>query len=206
MEVDWEVEIGGDAPVIEAEWPGFIDLRSQPERISDLVETATFSQLADLLLALNAKSSPVWTSKCDLWEPESSALACYIDLLPREGKVFRQRPQGEAFCREVVARLNGADLTGQIPERRVEGMMMRPGPECNIELVMRQAVAGQAEGFGITVYLSAKAKCSREAAAALAAAMAAFADAVLSIAIPGGPGSNADASPSKPFPLRRVQS
>ena len=26
MEADWELEIGGDAPVIEADWPGFVDL------------------------------------------------------------------------------------------------------------------------------------------------------------------------------------
>ena len=31
MEADWEFEVGGDAPVIEALWAGFVDLRSQPD-------------------------------------------------------------------------------------------------------------------------------------------------------------------------------
>ena len=28
MEADWEFEVGGEAPVIEASWEGFIDLRN----------------------------------------------------------------------------------------------------------------------------------------------------------------------------------
>jgi hypothetical protein len=33
LEADWEFEVGGDAPVIDALWPGFVDLRlpSRPE-------------------------------------------------------------------------------------------------------------------------------------------------------------------------------
>ncbi len=93
MEADWEVEIGGDAPVIEAEWPGFIDLRMQPSRISDIAEATAFLPLADFLSALNQESSQVWTSKCDVWEPDLTATACYIDLLPRDGKVFSQWQQ-----------------------------------------------------------------------------------------------------------------
>jgi hypothetical protein len=200
MEADWEVEIGGDAPVIEAEWPGFIDLRVQPSRISEISEATTFLPLADLLLALNRESSRVCTSKCDVWEPDSSAFACYIDLLPRDRKVFSQWQQGEVFCREVVARLKSAELTHLNPERRACGPM-ESSPECNVALVIRQAIAGQTEGFGITAYLSAKAGCSTEAAAALAATMAAFVDALLSSALPAALVSNSDASPSTAFPL-----
>ena len=36
MEADWEVEVGGGAPVIEALWPGFVDLRSNPERSGEI--------------------------------------------------------------------------------------------------------------------------------------------------------------------------
>jgi len=37
MEADWEFEVGPDtaglaAPVIDACWPGFVDLRHNPER------------------------------------------------------------------------------------------------------------------------------------------------------------------------------
>ena len=40
MEADYEVEAGGEAPVIEALWPGFVDLRLQPERIGEIQEVA----------------------------------------------------------------------------------------------------------------------------------------------------------------------
>ena len=183
MEADWEVEIGGEAPVIETDWPGFIDLSTQPERISEIAEARTFLPLADLLSALNLGNSQVWTSKCDIWEPESSALACYIDLLPREAKVFAQRQQAELFCREIVARLNAAELTERVPIRSIEGARQL-GPERSFALVIRQAIAGQIAGFGITVYLSAKAESLVEAAEALASAMSTFAGALLSIRLP----------------------
>lgn len=165
MEADWEVEIGGGAPVIEACWRGFIDLRMHPERVQEIAEAATFSPLAALLIALNGPSSPLWTAKCDLWEPEPSALAAYIDLLPREGKVFAHWQQAEAYCRQFVARL----VVNAVPE---------PGPECSVTLVVRQAIAGEAEGFAITAYLSAKAASQTDVSAALAALMAVFADAL----------------------------
>ena len=40
MEADWEVEVGGGAPVIEADWPGFVDLRGEPERVNEMEEVA----------------------------------------------------------------------------------------------------------------------------------------------------------------------
>jgi hypothetical protein len=180
MDADWEVEIGGGAPAIEALWPGFVDLRSFPARIAEIVEAASFPALAVLLQRLNAAESPLWTSKCDIWEPESaalarpgevvghapSALACYIDLLPVEGCVFARWQQAEAFCREWVARLSDDRL-----------------PECSVDLVVRLAIAGPAEGFGVTAYLSAGGG-NRPAAAVLTALMAVFADAVLFVLPP----------------------
>ncbi|MGA2673188.1 MAG: hypothetical protein ABSE99_08155 [Terracidiphilus sp.] len=186
MEVDWEIEVGGGtpgcgAPVIDALWPGFVDLRQNPARIGEIAETAAFPPLAGLLLVLNGPASPLWTSKCDLWEPEaaelagpgsresaSSVLACYVDLLPLAGQVFAQWQQAEAFCREWVARLASDRL-----------------PECRVELIVRQAIAGQAEGFGVTAYLSATGQARSAAAASLAAALDAFAAAIPSAAAPG---------------------
>ena len=46
MEADWEVEIGGDAPVIEAQWPGLVDLRANPERICEIAEASAFPPLS----------------------------------------------------------------------------------------------------------------------------------------------------------------
>lgn len=162
MDVDWEVEVGGGAPVIEALWTGadglagFVNLEKFPERIGEIAEAAALPGLADLLLALNGVGSPVWTSKCDVWEAEPGTAAIYIDVLPRGDQVFAELRQAEGFCRDLVARLEQAS-----------------GPAGTVELVIRQAFAGEKAGFGVTAYLSAS------GADGAAAAMADFADALL---------------------------
>ena len=45
MEADWEFEVGGDAPVIEARWPGFVDLRRNPERAMEFAGGCSTSRL-----------------------------------------------------------------------------------------------------------------------------------------------------------------
>jgi hypothetical protein len=184
MDADWEVEIGSGAPVIEAEWPGFVDLHAEAGRIEEIAEAAEFPPLAALLLKLNAAESPVWTSKCDVWEPEPGALAIYIDMLPRDGKVFAEWRQGEEFCREHVARLAGTDFP-KCEELAGLAVEEANSPAYTIELIVRQAIAGEVEGFGVTAYLGARAATADEAAAGrmtaagiLAAVMAGFADAL----------------------------
>jgi len=172
MNADWEVEIGGDAPVIEAFWPGFIDLRAHPDRVSAIVETVTFPPLAGLLQFLNAADSLLWTSKCDVWEPEPYAIALYIDMLPCEGSVFVKWQAAAAFCREFVHRL-----------------ARRATDDCTADLVIRQAIAGGVTGFGITAYLSASGLDKPQAATLLATAIAGFSDALPRVSPPAKPGS-----------------
>jgi len=176
MEAEWEVEVGGGAPVIEALWPGFVDLRQQPERLAEIAEAAAFPPLAELLRTLNAADCPVWTAKCDVWETEPSeadeashagtsvliVLACYVDVLPRAGQVFAQWQQAEAFCRACVVRLAPTPL-----------------PNCRVEFIIRQAIAGEAEGFGVTAYFSGAGRDRAAASQMLAAALATFADSIL---------------------------
>jgi hypothetical protein len=170
MESDWEVEVGGGAPVIEARWAGFVDLRENPERMTEIAEAVSFPALGGLLLALNGAESPVWTAKCDLWEPEqealggtadagvNAALACYVDVLPRDGEVFTTLEQAEGFCRNWVGRLRDA-----------------PGLRGRVELIVRQAFAGEAEGFAISAYLTGAGADRAAAAVALRLAMPALA-------------------------------
>jgi len=177
LEADWEVEIGGSAPVIEPHWPGFIDLRKEPARIGEIAEACAFPPLADLLLALNSAASPIWTSKCDVWAPEPGALACYVDLLPFRGGVFAVWERAEAFCRVLVKRITPHSLiaaetqSGRHPIRIVSD---GAGSATTITLVVRRAVNKDSEGFGVTAYFSADAQCQPDAATALAAAMVAF--------------------------------
>jgi hypothetical protein len=186
IEADWEVEIGGGAPAIDAQWAGWIDLRRWPERIAEIAEAAGFAPLAQLLLTLNAPHSPLWTAKCDLWEQKMEeetavpgeqivppgagegtkpcSLACYIDLLPVEGLVFAEWTSAEEICRAWTTRLDG--------EMSADG---------RVDWVVRMALAGAAEGFGVTAYLSVVDRDRAAAEAALARLMERFAAALLPI-------------------------
>jgi len=164
--------MGGEAPIIDALWPGLVDLRRHPERIAEVAEAAAFEPLAVLLQRLNGPGSPLWTAKCDLWEPEPgevsgpvaarvggthTVLASYIDLLPRRGQAFAEWREAARFCQEWVARLTPVPLAS-----------------CRAELIVRQAIAGEADGFGVTAYISAEGTDRQAAAHALGAALAAF--------------------------------
>jgi hypothetical protein len=185
LEADWEVEVGGSAPVIEAHWPGFIDLRTQPLRISDIAEAKAFPPLAALLLALNSGGSPVWTSKCDVWAPDLGAMACYVDLLPLRGGVFAEWERAEAFCRVLVKRIAPRTATaGETQPGQHPILVLGDGraSAAALTLVVRRAITEQFEGFGVTAYFSADAHCSPDAATAIAAAMVAFSNALVSTA------------------------
>jgi hypothetical protein len=178
MEADWEFEVGGDAPVIDACWAGLIDLRCNPERAWQLPETAQFPALAAALAKLNAPASPAWTSKCDLWthleagefDPDemaappgsaAHAMGCYIDLLPGSGRNWIPPELASAECQRVCGFLSAAPL-----------------PCCRADLIIRRAfIAPDREELGITAYLTACGNSPTEAAQVLQSALVIFADA-----------------------------
>lgn len=177
MEADWEFEIAPEAPVIDAAWAGFVDLRVAPERVSELAELAGLPPLEGFLVRLNAPGSPVFTAKCDVWNPgeidpdeldassESvrKALACYIDLLPANAHSWPTPQMAAEWSRAICASL--AEL---------------PARQCRIDLVIRRAFLAPTElGFGITCYLTACGSTETDAAGALARALDAFSGAVL---------------------------
>jgi hypothetical protein len=174
MEADWEVEIGGSAPVIDAHWPGLVDLRRELERAWHLAETRQLPALGEALIRLNAPDSTVWTSKCDVFVPEQvdpdeldapvgcgCAITCYIDLLPRNEERWEMCDDAVSACRGICERLRSVALRG-----------------CRADLVIRQAMlAGGKEGFGVTAYIMAVGQDTSSAEQTLAAALGAFADA-----------------------------
>jgi hypothetical protein len=177
MEADWEVEIGGDSPVIEAQWPGFVDLRSWPTRISELKEPAEFPAMAEALLLLNSSSSPVGTSKCDVWDVDAfdpdeldapsdaaeSAVACYVDLLTSEGRGWPAQESAVTWCMAICRLL------------RIKTLRC-----CRVDMVIRKAWwDGDSEGLGITTYITSCGPTKASAVASLAAALGSFAEAVL---------------------------
>jgi hypothetical protein len=178
MEADWEFEVGGDAPVIEASWPGFVDLRSNPERAGQLPEAVQFPALAQVLHQLNAAASPVWTSKCDLWPRlEASdfaldemdapsgcawAMGCYVDLLPRSDRQWSQPAMVADACKQVCSLLHDVPLRC-----------------CRVDLVIRRAFfTPELAGLGITAYLTSCGQSESEAAVVFQAALTAFAGAL----------------------------
>jgi hypothetical protein len=179
MEADWEFEVGGDAPVIEAHWAGFVDLRRHPERAIDLPETAQFPALAVALARLNAAAFPVWTSKCDFWphleadefDPAeldappgciAHAMGCFIDLLPRSDQQWALPAMAEKACKRICGLLNAVQLRC-----------------CRADLVIRRAfVTPELMDLGVTAYLASCGESPAAAAKTLEAALAAFTDAL----------------------------
>jgi hypothetical protein len=184
MEADWEFEVGGDAPVIDAAWAGFVDLGRFPERAQDLPEAAHLPGLAETLIKLNEAASPVWTSKCDVWPhleagefdpdeldapPDRSAhaMGCYIDLLPRNGRQWLQPEAAATECNELCRLLRAIPL-----------------PCCRVDLVIRRAFITQNASdrgpvsLGVTAYLTACGASQAAAARAIQAALAALTDAL----------------------------
>lgn len=185
MEADWEVEIGHEAPVIDVYWEGLLDLRGAPELARQLPEARKFPPLALALQELNSASSPVWTSKCDIWSQEQfdldeldakpeegkCAIACYIDLLPIIDHQWPSPAQAVAWCREVCARLRNVPLRC-----------------CRADLVLRRTlIASDCEGVGITIYLSAAGSTLDSARDTLASALAVFVESVLQAEHPKNP-------------------
>jgi hypothetical protein len=179
MEADWEFEIGGDAPVIDANWAGLVDLRADPELALGLPETAELPALAFALKALNSAGSPVWTSKSDYWPalqpadfdvdeldgPRGAAvhgMGCYIDLLPRVADAWSLPQQAEAVCSSLCETLRQVRLRS-----------------CRVDLVVRRAsFADGRNDMGITAYITACGRTPTAAKGALAEALAAFAAAL----------------------------
>jgi hypothetical protein len=100
VDADWSVELGTDDPALEFPWSSpdgsqrFVDLSQHREAIASLPEVAHYSELADVLIALNADSSPWLTAKCDIWTDDDLGEAeeiydaqlkvcSYIDLVRR---------------------------------------------------------------------------------------------------------------------------
>jgi hypothetical protein len=178
MEADWEIELGGGAPVIEPKWPGFVDLQRNSEGAYRLQEAATLPRLAEVLLRLNGGGSPVWTCKCDLWtvsefdrdeldspqEHGLHAVACYVDILQRSDRQWDTPAATALWCAKICALLKGIRLRC-----------------CRADLIVRHAAlsAGQTN-LGITAYVTACGSTAPGATQVLATALAALADSITS--------------------------
>ena len=177
MEADWEFEIGGEAPVIEAWWPGFIDLRRELASIVAIPEAMELPTLGNVLVRLNAPHAALWTSKCGLWTsndaeqfdadefdapPGGTACThgCYIDLLPRDEQQWQSADVIEAACTSWCARYRALPLRS-----------------CRADLIIRRAFTPpERMDLAVTAYLTGSGSTAAEALAVLEAALPRFAD------------------------------
>jgi hypothetical protein len=187
MEADWEIEIGPGAPIIDANWPGFVDLRRSPQAAANIPETVALPGLASALAQLNNSQPPygTWTSKCDVWQiadpteidpyefdaslhETTKAWACYFDLLPVSDQQWGHvRPPGTGVPTAAVEWCKSACITLRaIPLRR-----------CRADLIIRKAaLRPDTTGIGITVYLTACGSTSESAKQLLSETLQRFVD------------------------------
>lgn len=191
MEADWEFEIGGDAPVIDAAWSGFVDLRLHPDRARSLAEAVQLPALAVALIRLNCIGSPVWTAKCDVWDVDSfdplelaaepsnvtNALACYIDLLPHNSQQWKiPNPAAESQAAEISLIAGHAAETCRAWAQSLRAISLS---NCRADLIVRRAyITADLESLGVTAYITACGQDHAAAEAAISAALAAVAQAV----------------------------
>ena len=181
MEADWEVEIGGDAPVLDTCWLGFVDLRLNADAVNSLYEVQQLPNFGQALQILNSVSSPVWTSKCDVWQLSEIdplefdllgeiglvAFACYIDILNSESQAWLSHEKAVEWSKSLCIRLRSCQLRG-----------------CRADLIVRKATCkGISSGFGITAYLSAAGADFSQARQRLSLSLVAFADTICGLAV-----------------------
>jgi hypothetical protein len=179
LEADWEIEIGGDAPVIDACWPGFVDLRAAIQRALQLQEVQEFPALGAALTVLNASHSPFFTVKCDVWpvdaidplefdapaDSAAAAIACYIDILPRDSHCWSDAQLAIDWCRKACSALQKSLLRSS-----------------RIDFVVRGAILAEGRpALGITSYIAACGPTEAAAKTQLGLALKVLADCVQSL-------------------------
>jgi len=175
MNADWEVEVGGDAAVLDAGWAGFVDLGREPHRVSELEEVRDFAPLGTALLRLNAAGSPVDTAKCDVWTAEEWPDA---DEMDAAGEVLMA---GVACYVDLLARTPWTTVEAAVAVARESAQMLARAPQsgARIDLVVRLAVLADGRtAYGITAYVQAAAAEAADARVRLAAALAQLAETV----------------------------
>ena len=177
VEADWEIELGGHAPIIDVRWSGFVDLRRSPEKVCDLAEVLQLPALAPALVRLNSPESLLYTAKCDVWqvaeidplefdapqETPAQAMVIYVDLVPCAPQLWSHHDRAIAWCRALCTCLRNAPL------------------RCSrVDLVIRRArrTPELEDKIGITAYLAACGPTVEAARAQLESLLAIFADSI----------------------------
>jgi len=126
MQVEFSVELGGDAPTLNLPWASsnslhYYDLKTHPELLAQISEAIESPELRDFLQAINSPNSFLETAKCDTWitgdldvEEEifgaNSKFGSYIDLL------FTDEPKRFSFSEHEQLATRLTQLLRRVPE------------------------------------------------------------------------------------------
>jgi hypothetical protein len=173
MEADFSIELGRDDPVLDFPWRDpsgeftYVNLRRDPQLLSEISEAQKFPELAECLRQLNSPKSILETAKCDAWlttdlnaEEEvygaTHKMAAYIDAVftkpiaisaDRAPNADRESfPAHEQFAKKLVDLLRGAPETPSSVEVCVRRCFFSEDPAASAEAVR--------EGFYFTLYVS----------------------------------------------------
>lgn len=156
MEADFSVELGRDDPALEIPWaaengPRYLDLKRNPELLSELEEGQRFPELHGFLRFLNSPSSILESAKCDAWasdqiHPEEKIFGAawkfgsYVDLLFSDRQARFSFDEHERFARRVI------ELLKHVPEIPASAEFM-------IRRCYYREGADSRDGFYITLYV-----------------------------------------------------
>jgi hypothetical protein len=160
MQADFAVECGAGDECLEMPWRAadgscaYVDVKRQPDRLSEVAEAAKFPEMAAFLRTVNSPRSPLETAKCDAWftrelQPEEEIFGVggkfgsYVDLLFVLGSRRADLAQHESFARsltQLLARAPGMPASAEFLIRRC---MFQPTAEETAEL----------DGFYMTAYV-----------------------------------------------------
>jgi hypothetical protein len=160
MQADFAVECGAGDECLEMPWRttegscAYVDVKRQPERLSEIEEVAQFPELGAFLRSMNSPRSSLETAKCDAWftrelQPEEEIFGVggkfgsYVDLLFVPGPRRADLGQHESFARSLTQLLARAPEMPASAEFLVRRCLFRATGEHTAEV----------DGFYITVYV-----------------------------------------------------
>lgn len=181
MEADWSVEIGPGLPRIHGWWEGIVDFRADPLAIHKVREAAQHPALHEALLALNARNSQVFTTKCDVWklgeeeldpyefsantDTARAGFASYIDILEVDSAKFASFAFHDEWVRGLAYQMRSVDLS-----------------HGRVDVVLRAADLKEEQGYGITIYCAGCGASEGDACASWRAVLAATVAATIAAA------------------------
>ena len=157
MQVDFSVELGHEDPTLEIPWASsdgmtrYQNLKGNPAALDQVPEAASYPELREFLVEINAPDSKLESAKCDVWStteihPEEEIFGepwkfgCYMDLLFTDPELRESFSHHEQFLKTLCASLKS-----------------KPDISASAEFILRRCFTQKhekpREGFYFTVYV-----------------------------------------------------